>query len=39
AIADDVMNHRIILNYEAEADGVSTHDIIRTILGKVQLTK
>lgn len=38
-VADDVMNHRILLNYEAEADGVSTHDIIRGILGKVQITK
>lgn len=38
-VADDVMNHRILLNYEAEADGVSTHDIIRQILNKVQITK
>lgn len=38
-MADDVMNHRIILNYEAEADGVATHDIIRTILSKVQISK
>ena len=27
-IAYDVMNHRILLNYEAEADGVTTKDII-----------
>ena len=38
-IADDVMNHRILLNYEAEADGVTTHDIIKRILGKVQISK
>ncbi len=38
-IADDVMNHRILLNYEAEADGVTTHDIIKSILGKVQISK
>ena len=38
-IAYDVMNHRILLNYEAEADGVSTHDIIKAILGKVQISK
>ncbi|MFY0687730.1 MAG: MoxR family ATPase [Cyclobacteriaceae bacterium] len=38
-IADDVMNHRILLNYEAEADGVSTHDIIKSILEKVQISK
>lgn len=38
-IADDVMNHRILLNYEAEADGITTHEIIRRILNKVQITK
>ena len=36
-VAVDVMNHRIILNYEAEADGVSTKDIIRAILKKVPI--
>ena len=36
-IADDVMNHRILLNYEAEADEVSTHDIIQSILSKVNI--
>lgn len=39
AVADDVLNHRILLNYEAEADGVSTHDIIKTLLTKVQISK
>ena len=39
AIADDVMNHRILLNYEAEADGVTTHHIIKTLLNKVQIAK
>ena len=34
-VADDVMNHRIILNYEAEADNITTHDIIREILQKI----
>ncbi|CAM9998882.1 unnamed protein product [Chrysoparadoxa australica] len=38
-IAYDVMNHRILLNYEAEADGITTHDIIKAILGKVQISK
>lgn len=38
-IAMDVMNHRILLNYEAEADGVSTKDIIKSILSKVQISK
>jgi MoxR-like ATPase len=38
-IAQDVLNHRIILNYEAEADGVKTHDIIEAILHKVPISK
>lgn len=38
-IALDVLNHRIILNYEAEADGVKTKDIIETILHKVPISK
>ncbi len=38
-IAHDVMNHRIILNYEAEADGVKPHDIIEAILHKVPISK
>ncbi len=38
-IAYDVMNHRILLNYEAEADGITTHDVIKAILGKVQISK
>jgi len=38
-IAQDVMNHRIILNYEAEADGVKTQDIIDAILHKVPISK
>jgi len=38
-IAADVMNHRIILNYEAEADNVRTTDIIRSILNKVPIGK
>jgi MoxR-like ATPase len=38
-VAMDVMNHRIILNYEAEADGVKTTDIIKVILAKIPITK
>ena len=38
-IAQDVMNHRIILNYEAEADNVRTLDIIKVILSKVPINK
>jgi MoxR-like ATPase len=38
-IADDVLNHRILLNYEAEADNVTTHDIIKSLLTKVEISK
>ena len=38
-VAIDVMNHRIILNYEAEADNVRTKDIITAILNKVPISK
>ncbi|NBP69008.1 MAG: MoxR family ATPase [Cytophagia bacterium] len=38
-VALDVMNHRIILNYEAEADNVKTTDIIKAILTKVPISK
>jgi len=36
-IAYDVMNHRILLNYEAEADGITTKDIIQKILKQVPI--
>ncbi len=38
-VALDVMNHRIILNYEAEADNVKTADIIKVLLSKVPISK
>ncbi len=38
-VALDVMNHRIILNYEAEADNVKTSDVIKAILNKVPISK
>lgn len=38
-VAMDVMNHRMILNYEAEADGVDTRFIIDKILKKVPISK
>jgi MoxR-like ATPase len=38
-VAMDVMNHRILLNYEAEADNVKTSDIIKAILNKVPINK
>ena len=37
-VAYDVMNHRIILNYEAEADGIRTKDFIEAILRKVPIS-
>ena len=37
AIAHDVMRHRIGLTYEAEAENVSTEDIINSILNKVEV--
>jgi len=36
-IALDTLNHRLILNYEAEADGVTSDDIIRQVLQKVPI--
>ncbi|MDN4166707.1 MoxR family ATPase [Cytophagales bacterium LB-30] len=36
-VAPDVFNHRLILNYEAEADGVKARDIVRAILQKVPI--
>lgn len=38
-IAEDVLNHRIIINYEAEADNVSTRDLIHRIMEKIPLNK
>src|SRR5690554_499490 len=38
-IAEDVLNHRIIINYEAEADNISTRDLVHLILDKIPLNK
>jgi MoxR-like ATPase len=38
-VALDVMNHRILLNYEAEADNVKTADIVKALLQKVPISK
>ena len=35
--APDVFNHRILLNYEAEADGINTRSVIDSILSKVAI--
>lgn len=36
-VAPDVFNHRVMLNYEAEADGVTTLQVIDSILRKVAI--
>lgn len=38
-VAPDVLNHRILLNYEAEADNVRTKHIIKVLLNKVPISK
>jgi MoxR-like ATPase len=38
-VAKDIFNHRIILNYEAEADGITTGQIVNTILNKVNINR
>ena len=36
-VAHDVMRHRIILNYEGEAEGLKTDDIIKELISKVPI--
>ena len=36
-VAYDVMRHRILLNYEGQAEGVKTDDVIREVLSKVPI--
>ncbi|MFO1459049.1 MAG: MoxR family ATPase [Verrucomicrobiota bacterium] len=36
-IAPDVLRHRILLTYEAEAEEVGTESIVQTLLGKVKV--
>ncbi|MFC3416689.1 AAA family ATPase [Algoriphagus hitonicola] len=38
-IAEDVLNHRIILNYEAEADNINTRNLVKILLEKVPINK
>lgn len=38
-VAHDILNHRIILNYEAEADGVTANAIVDEILNKVPVNR
>ena len=38
-MAPDILNHRIILNYEAEADNITTLQIIQSILSSVAINR
>jgi len=37
SMAPDVLRHRIILNYEAEAEGKSTDDLIKVLLERIEV--
>lgn len=37
AVAVDILNHRIVLSYEASANEIKTEDIIRIILEKIRI--
>ena len=38
-MAPDILNHRIILNYVAEADNITTLQIIQSILSSVAINR
>ena len=37
SVAPDVLRHRIILSYEAEAEGKSTDDLIKILLERIEV--
>ncbi len=37
SLAPDVLRHRILLSYEAEAEGKTTDDIIKTVLERIEV--
>jgi MoxR-like ATPase len=37
AIAHDVLNHRVILNFEAQADGITIAQIIQTLIKQIKI--
>jgi MoxR-like ATPase len=37
SVAPDVLRHRIILSYEAEAEGKSTDDLIKVLLERIEV--
>ena len=38
AVAHDVLRHRLILNFEAEADGVTKDQVISELLSRVPVS-
>lgn len=38
-VAHDILGHRILLNYEAEGEGITTRQIIESILRKININK
>jgi MoxR-like ATPase len=36
-MAPDVLRHRIIISYEAEADGKTTDDLIEVLLERIEV--
>jgi MoxR-like ATPase len=37
SIGMDVMRHRVILSYEAEAEEMTTEDVIRKVLNRIEV--
>jgi MoxR-like ATPase len=37
SMAPDVLRHRIIISYEAEADGKTTDDLIEVLLERIEV--
>lgn len=35
ALAPDILRHRVLLSYEAEAEGISSDEVVRTLLDKL----
>ena len=38
AVAAPVLRHRVILNYNAEADGVSPDELVRRLLAEIKVS-
>jgi MoxR-like ATPase len=35
SLAPDILRHRVLLSYEAEAEGMTSDDVVRTLLDKL----